>query len=168
MTALEFSTDLSKSGRADGIGCEGESARRGIGALLLSAASFRHPRDVLDNGWLSPARKREVLAHWASDINAVADRPALRRLENGAIASIDELLGALKSLDRTFDGGRASPASRRHDPKRPRLLSRLRRGAKGFRRRDDDDDDPPPAPVATALPRPPEFSVIRAAGIGAA
>lgn len=62
-----------------------------------------HPSDVVDCEDLSAAEKRAILASWASDERAVEDAPALRRLESGAIVSVDEILQALKAIDRSAD-----------------------------------------------------------------
>jgi hypothetical protein len=93
---------------------------------------------------MTTSEKRSLLASWASDANAVPNFPALRRLENGSIVLIDEVLDALKELDRfdeTKDG--YTRVSRGHWS---RLSRRWRQG------NDDDDDDDPPSPATTALP----------------
>jgi len=62
--------------------------------------SFHHPRDVATHPQLEPEVKRAILASWASDASAVKNRPALRRLPNSRQAApIDDILGALKTLD---------------------------------------------------------------------
>jgi len=78
-------------------------------ATDLTGTSFRHPRDVLANIYLGKAQKRQVLAYWASDIHAVPDHPALRRLDNGSTVVIDEILDALKHLDGIDMAGDKSP-----------------------------------------------------------
>lgn len=62
--------------------------------------SFHDPRDVANHPQLEPEVKRAILASWASDAAAVENRPALRRLPKSRRAvPIDDILGALKSLD---------------------------------------------------------------------
>ncbi len=67
--------------------------------LVPPAADCAHPEDVLENGALTPAEKREILAGWVSDANAVPDRPWLRQLESGFQVPVREIIEALKSLD---------------------------------------------------------------------
>jgi hypothetical protein len=64
---------------------------------------YWHPRDIVDDPRLAHGRKRELLAHWASDIHAVAGAPALRALAGGVTATIDDILDALKQLDGLYD-----------------------------------------------------------------
>jgi len=113
-------------------------------------------------GWASPlhivthptlplAEKRSLLASWASDRRAVPNSPSLRRLDDGRLVHIDDVLDALKLLD----GVASEPiASERVEGRSPRRghWSRLSRVWK--RGHDDDDDDPPPA-VAADIPRSP-------------
>jgi hypothetical protein len=58
--------------------------------------------EILDDPALSASRKRALLAHWASDINAVAGAPALRCVR-GITVTIDSLLDALARLDEEID-----------------------------------------------------------------
>lgn len=88
-----------------------------------------HPDDVLEDAALRPEEKRSILASWASDANAVDDRPWLRQTDSGFQVPVREIMEALKRLD-----GRTSP-------RRP-----------GRRSSDDDDDDPPPTPAGAGLP----------------
>jgi len=111
------------------------------------AESLISPDAVVADPRLDRAEKRKLLASWASDARAVPDAPELRRLENGAVIPIDDILRALKSLDRGEDCShsrwtrrRPSPSSRIGFP--IRLKSTFWRG-----RSDDDDDDPPPCPA---------------------
>jgi hypothetical protein len=127
----------------------------------LMSATVRDPSDITTDPSLKLERKRELLAHWASDIHAVANHPAVRRLKNGAVASIDELLEALKSLDSPTPPG--PNTERRPDHGKHRILARLRQEISRFNHNDDDDDDPPPAPAAAALPVPTELRLGAAA-----
>lgn len=58
--------------------------------------------DIVEDPSLSVSRKRAMLAHWASDIHAVAGAPALRNAR-GVTVSIDSLLEALAKLDDEID-----------------------------------------------------------------
>ncbi|WP_055045599.1 hypothetical protein [Devosia sp. A16] len=58
--------------------------------------------DILNDPALSVTRKRALLAHWASDIHAVAGTPSLRNAR-GVSVSIDSLLDALAALDDEVD-----------------------------------------------------------------
>ncbi|WP_423065184.1 DUF982 domain-containing protein [Devosia sp. CN2-171] len=58
--------------------------------------------DILNDPALSPSRKRALLAHWASDINAVVGVPGLRCVR-GVTVSIDSILEALRELDLEVD-----------------------------------------------------------------
>jgi hypothetical protein len=65
------------------------------------AQGFEHPDDVVRNPNLTLEEKRIVLASWASDACAVEAAPALRRVPGtGHIVSVDEILEALRILDR--------------------------------------------------------------------
>jgi hypothetical protein len=54
---------------------------------------------VLRNKLMSITDKRALLASWASDMNAVPDEPALRKLADGTVLDIDDILNALRTLD---------------------------------------------------------------------
>jgi hypothetical protein len=92
---------------------------------------------------LTCEEKRGVLADWASDLRALPDHPALRRLDDGSMVRIDDVLDGLKLLDglNADVNSRGAIASDRRG--RRSGLSRIwKRG------HDDDDDDPPPAPAS--------------------
>ena len=112
-----------------------------------------HPDDVLTATHLTVDEKRAILASWASDARAVTDAPALRKLDDGQLVEIDEILAALKQLDDTEDEDESSLANLVPTRMRAAITRRRQRSLKGERRfrrfwRDDDDDDPPPCPVA--------------------
>jgi hypothetical protein len=100
------------------------------------------PAQVLRNPAMSKDEKRALLASWASDANAVADAPSLRRPEDGTVLSIDDILEALKALDAGENVRRLPPAWR------------VRRavGRRHFHATED-DDDPPTTPAAAPLPK---------------
>jgi hypothetical protein len=64
---------------------------------------FNRPRDIVQDPVLTRARKRQLLAHWASDIHAVPGSPALRSYTYGTTVSIDEIQAALRALDQMVD-----------------------------------------------------------------
>jgi hypothetical protein len=123
------------------------------------AASFAHPDDVVSDTRLNLAEKRAILASWVSDVRAVENAPALRRLDSGAIVAVDDILQALNRLDRA--AGR--PRSRAFFRQDGRVIW-LRRPEK---RNDDNDDDPPPAPAGMTVPlRPTRVAAYGAAPVG--
>jgi hypothetical protein len=69
---------------------------------------YYHPRSIVAEPELSPSRKRELLAHWASDIHTVAGAPALRCVY-GATAHIDDIFAALRQLDDLVDASAINP-----------------------------------------------------------
>lgn len=91
--------------------------------------------------------KRSLLASWASDARAVPDHPALRRLDDGRIVEIDEILDELKRLDASSSLRGSTSAGDWYLP--PALSRRARRDLNG-----PDDDPTTPAPAAPR-PRPP-------------
>ena len=68
--------------------------------LLNPAAVFEHPRDVLNDPDLSREEKRAILSSWASDACAIEAAPALRKTPIGRIVSFDEVMDAMRALDK--------------------------------------------------------------------
>lgn len=64
---------------------------------------FARPADIVDDPILTVARKRQLLAFWASDIHAVSGSPALRSVAFGPTVTIDEIQSALRRLDEMVD-----------------------------------------------------------------
>jgi hypothetical protein len=64
---------------------------------------FNRPRDIVHDPLLTLARKRQLLAYWASDIHAVSGAPALRCYAFGPSVPIDEIQAALCELDEMVD-----------------------------------------------------------------
>ena len=115
---------------------------------------FDNPGSVLRDASLTVDQKRSLLASWASDARAVPDHPGLRRLDDGTIVDLDDILESLKQLERIPSTTRSTSSSNRFYRRQSwAVLNRiLRRGEN-----DDDDDDPTsPAPIAPR-PRPPVF-----------
>ena len=104
--------------------------------LLHPAQAFEHPRQVLADPDLTVNEKRAILASWASDACAVEAAPALRCAPGGRQpVSVDEILEALRDLDREARASGTQPA-------------RMRRSVRGtagllrpFRRRSDSEPD---------------------------
>jgi hypothetical protein len=104
--------------------------------LLHPAQAFEHPRNVVADPDLTVNEKRAILASWASDACAVEAAPALRCVPGGREpVSVDEILEALRDLDRQARESGTQPARlRRRVPGTAGLL-------RPFRRRDDSDPD---------------------------
>jgi hypothetical protein len=98
-----------------------------IDALLHPARAFSHPMDVVNDLDLTLNEKRAILASWASDACAVEAAPALRVNPAGQIVSFDDVMDALRMLDRDAN---AAESYRRHKKiRRRRLFDRGRGGA---------------------------------------
>lgn len=87
-----------------------------LDALLHPARAFVHPSHVVDDPDLTLNEKRAILASWASDVCAIEAAPALRQAP-GAMHPVrfDDLMDALRALDRSTDG-------RFEPPRRYRLV----------------------------------------------
>ncbi len=112
-------------------------AGRDFTELLHPAQAFTHPQAVVDDPGLSLNEKRAVLAAWASDACAVEAAPALRRAPGSPSAvSVDEILEALRTLDRQF-ASMVAPSRRRPQRRASIEAFRGRRAgeAGGFERR---------------------------------
>jgi len=70
---------------------------------------FLKPSEIVRDPVLTLARKRQLLAYWASDIHAVASQPALRSYSHGPTVSIDDIQAALCELDTMVDSGAMAP-----------------------------------------------------------
>jgi hypothetical protein len=80
--------------------------------LLHPANAFARPADVVNDPDLTPSEKRAILASWASDACAVEAFPALRHSPGSAPVRFDDIIDALRELDRHGDA-RPSPHYRR-------------------------------------------------------
>jgi hypothetical protein len=102
--------------------------------LLHPAQAFEHPRNVVADPDLTVNEKRAILASWASDACAVEAAPALRCAPGGrAPVSVDEILEALRDLDRQARTSGTQPA---------RLRGRSGGLLRPFRKRNDPEPDP--------------------------
>ncbi len=74
--------------------------------LLHPAQAFEHPDEIVNDPDLTLNEKRAILASWASDACAVEAAPALRCAPGGRRpVGVDEILEALRSLDRAAAEG---------------------------------------------------------------
>jgi hypothetical protein len=71
-----------------------------LDSLLHPAQAFRHPNDVVRDPDLTLNEKRAVLASWASDACAIEAAPALRASPAGPPIQFDDVMDALRTLDR--------------------------------------------------------------------
>jgi len=116
------------------------------------------PHEVIHNAGLSIAEKRQILSSWASDARAVPDAPALRKLDNGSVVGIDDILTALQALDRHDLSESRLPNLYASWPRRRPVQTAGWLPAWFRRNRNDDDDDPPPCPaVISPVPGRPPF-----------
>lgn len=100
-----------------------------LDALLHPARAFAHPMDVVRDPDLTLNEKRAILASWASDACALEAAPDLRLTTSGRVVSWDEIMDALRTLDREADG------FRRPLPHYKRVLARGRAGLSRMRPR---------------------------------
>lgn len=68
--------------------------------LLHPAQAFGHPRDVVSDPDLTLNEKRAILASWASDACAIEAAPELRKSPSGPPVHFDDIMDALRTLDR--------------------------------------------------------------------
>ena len=90
--------------------------------LLHPAQAFESPAAVLEDPDLTVNEKRAILASWASDACAVEAAPDLRAASSGHIVRFDEIMEALRALDKQVNGTTYRRALRRQ-----RILGRGRR-----------------------------------------
>lgn len=105
-----------------------------VGRLLSPANAFARPIDVVEDLDLTLTEKRAILASWASDACAI-EAAALREPDNGTRVRFDDVMDALKELDRRYGDLKSRPRYRR-------ILERRIPGVFG---RDDDAGQPGPA-----------------------
>lgn len=80
------------------------SDRFDLDELLHPAQAFGHPSEVVDDPDLTLNEKRAILASWASDACAVEAAPELRSAPRGAVVRFDEIMDALRMLDKQASG----------------------------------------------------------------
>ncbi len=84
-----------------------------IQSLLHPAQAFGHPSEVVSDPDLTLNEKRAILASWASDACAVEAAPELRRSAKGPPVRFEEIMDALRRLDREAGDERALRRERR-------------------------------------------------------
>jgi hypothetical protein len=70
--------------------------------LVHPSQVYEHPKDVVSDPDLSLNQKRAILASWASDACAIEAAPTLRKTPSGRVVSFDEIMDAMRALDREF------------------------------------------------------------------
>ncbi len=109
------------------------SERFDLDALLHPARMFAHPLDVVRDSVLTLDEKRAILASWASDACAVEAAPELRQTPTGNTVRFDDIMDALRMLDRD---AAATHGKRAPHPRRAfadRILGRLSRARSSCR-----------------------------------
>lgn len=74
-----------------------------LDALLHPARAFVHPMNVVRDRDLTFNEKRAILASWASDACALEAAPELRMNASGNVVRWDDIMDALRALDRETD-----------------------------------------------------------------
>jgi hypothetical protein len=77
-----------------------------LSQLLHPAQAFGHPSEVVNDPDLTLNEKRAILASWASDACAIEAAPDLRSNARGAPVRFDDIMEALRGLDRQANGDR--------------------------------------------------------------
>jgi hypothetical protein len=72
--------------------------------LLHPAQAFEHPAGVVNDPDLTINEKRAILASWASDACAVEASPDLRTGPRGSAVRFDDIMDALRTLDKLSTG----------------------------------------------------------------
>ena len=104
-----------------------------LDALLHPARAFVHPMDVVRDPDLTLNEKRAILASWASDACALEAAPELRMNASGNVVRWDDIMDALRTLDREADAyGKPLPHYKRMLAKKwIGLRERIRSGDSG-------------------------------------
>jgi hypothetical protein len=77
-----------------------------LNQLLHPAQAFANPSEVVNDPDLTLNEKRAILASWASDACAVEAAPDLRSKPGGAPVRFDDIMEALRTLDKQANGRR--------------------------------------------------------------
>ena len=77
-----------------------------LSQLLHPAQAFGHPSEIVNDPDLTLNEKRAILASWASDACAIEAAPDLRSNARGAPVQFDDIMEALRTLDRQANGHR--------------------------------------------------------------
>jgi hypothetical protein len=106
-----------------------------LDVLLHPARAFAYPMDVVRDPHLTLNEKRAILASWASDACALEAAPELRINASGSVVWWDDIMDALRILDREADRcGKSLPHYKR-------VLAKKRGSLLGIRSRSRNRDD---------------------------
>jgi hypothetical protein len=75
-----------------------------LDSLLHPSRAFAHPSDVVRDPDLTLNEKRAILASWASDACAIEAAPEFRMSMSGKVVRWDDIMDALRALDREAAG----------------------------------------------------------------
>jgi hypothetical protein len=81
--------------------------------LLHPANAFGHPSEVVNDPDLTINEKRAILASWASDACAIEAAPELRAGPHRRPVRFDDIMDALRTLDRQANGDKYRRVLRR-------------------------------------------------------
>jgi len=81
--------------------------------LLHPANAFEHPSEVVHDPDLTLNEKRAILASWASDACAIEAAPDLRLGPRGSVIRFDDIMEALRTLDKQVNGDKYRRKMRR-------------------------------------------------------
>jgi hypothetical protein len=79
---------------------DGDRLRHELDSLLHPGSAFGHPSEVANDPDLTVNEKRAILSAWASDACASEDAPHMRPTATGALVPWDDIIDALRSLDK--------------------------------------------------------------------
>lgn len=82
--------------------------------LLHPASAFGHPSEVVNDPDLTLNEKRAILASWASDACAIDAAPDLRAGPKGSPARFDDIIDALRALDKQANSDKCRRVLRRN------------------------------------------------------
>src|ERR1700730_659796 len=98
--------------------------------LVYPSQVFERPSDVVNDPDLSLNEKKAILASWASDACAIEAAPALRKIRTERVVEFDEIMEALRTLDKQVQASSFRPnADRRHSKTRSRGSGRNDHGS---------------------------------------
>jgi hypothetical protein len=84
-----------------------------LGDLLHPAQAFESPAAVVNDPDLTINEKRAILASWASDACAIESAPDLRAQPQSSPVRFDEIMAALRTLDKEANGDKYRRVLRR-------------------------------------------------------